>query len=129
MFWNSTDDFLRNFMNAHEAAQPAGHVIPLANLASTQSSIDIEVELPGFKREDISVEVGNGVLTIETKPQKKSHKYDRQEFGPRLYKRAWRLPKSADVDTVAAEYDAGILRLSIPVRKDAGAAARKVEIN
>src|SRR5688572_10398121 len=55
--------------------------LPL-DLSEDEKSVIVRASLPGFKREDISVEVHDGILTI-----KAEHSDEKEETGETLYRR------------------------------------------
>jgi HSP20 family protein len=85
----------------------------------------ISAELPGVKREDLTIECTNGVLTIRgEKKSEREEKHQRSRLVERSYgsfSRALRLPEDADVDKSKAEFKDGVLRLEIQKRPEAKA--------
>jgi len=100
---------------------------PRANVSGTGAGINIEVELPGFKKTEIQVEAKNGLLTVVANRASKSA-YTHQEFGVSSLRRSWSLPKTVNVDAVDAAYDAGILALTLPYKTQNTEPDRKIEI-
>ena len=73
----------------------------------------IEIDVPGFKKEDIKIEAKNGYLTIK---EKKDKKYIRQE---RIYSKVQRSFYLGNIDEndIEAKYEDGTLKISIPKKE------------
>ncbi|GAA0927650.1 Hsp20/alpha crystallin family protein [Kribbella koreensis] len=75
----------------------------------------VKAELPGIDPEpDLKVEVANGILTIAATRRQEEHTGTRTEFHYGSLTRRIFLPEGADESAVTAQYDAGILEVSVP---------------
>lgn len=92
----------------------------------------IEMDIPGFKKEDISIEVDDGYLTIEAE---KSHEensddedrnYIRRERSYNSYKRSFYLG-DLDQDNIKAEFKHGMLEVTVP-KKEVTSNKKKIDI-
>jgi HSP20 family protein len=92
---------------------------PLANVASNEEGYTIELAAPGFSRNDFNIDVENNVLTVTGTSygtdEKEISSYTSHEFSCSSFTRTWSLPDGANVESVAANYEAGILNIRIPV--------------
>jgi HSP20 family protein len=90
------------------------------------------IDLPGMKKEDITVEIADGRLAIagERKrevEEKKEHWYRcEREFGS--FYRAIPLPENVKIEEVTATFADGVLEISIPTVAKALPAAKKVDV-
>lgn len=75
----------------------------------------VRAELPGLKREDISVEVVDGALTIEAARETKEG--ERAESF--RFSRSIALPDTVRADGVSAAYEHGVLTVTLPKREEA----------
>lgn len=81
-----------------------------------------EVSAPGFDKDDIQVNVHEGVLEIQgEKREKEEHKnkkrnYMMRESSTSFYRRI-ALPKNADGDNVEAHFDNGVLKVTVPYKE------------
>lgn len=75
----------------------------------------IRAELPGVDPDrDISVQVDEGILTIQAERREEHHEQGRSEFRYGTFTRRLPLPPGADESRVSARYEAGILEVTAP---------------
>jgi HSP20 family protein len=88
----------------------------------------IELDLPGVARESIDLDVERNVLTVRAERLARNGDWEMLACErPRgVFSRQLVLGDNLDLDRIEATYDAGVLRLSIPVAERAK--ARKIEI-
>jgi len=93
-------------------------------------AITIEAELPGFKRDEVDVNVENGVLTIKAeRGAKQLNGKTKLHMSERRYtrvQRAFTLPRTVDGSDVEAKLCDGILTLTL--KKTEESKPRKIEI-
>ena len=101
---------------------------PLADISETDDGYVLEVELPGVKREDISIDVTGNQLTISGEFKEKEKRGLLRSRTRRVGRFEYRtfLPQDVDADKVTASLAEGVLNVSVP--KSATAKPRKVEI-
>ena len=91
--------------------------LPAVNIKETDQKFEIEAMIPGFKKDEISIEIENGILNIsgESKSEKetKEDKYTRKEFSRRTFSRSFQLPESTLEEDIHANYEDGILKLLV----------------
>ena len=93
----------------------------------------MDIDLPGFKKDEINVQLDNGYLTISAakgldKDEKdKKGKYIRKEQYAGAMQRSFYVGDVVAQEDVKAKFEDGILRLSIP-KKDAKAVETKKTI-
>jgi len=96
---------------------------PAVNIKDNEKSFDLELIVPGRKKEDFNIEVDNELLTIssEVKPEEevKDENYTRREFKFTSFQRAFTLPESIDVDAIKADYVDGVLKVELPKKEEA----------
>jgi len=95
----------------------------LVNVKDTKESYVIQVAAPGFNKEDFSAKVENNMLTISGEKKQEAevtdHKFTRKEFNFSSFSRSFTLPKTIQVEKIAANYDAGILTITLPKKEEA----------
>ena len=104
------------------------------DVRETENSYELDVDLPGFKKEEIQVELEDGYLTIsaskgmEKKEDEKNSKYIRQERYSGSCSRSFYVGDNVTEQDIAAKFEDGILKLSIP-KKDVSATETKKYIS
>ena len=89
------------------------------DVRETDSSYELDVDLPGFKKDEISVDLKDGYLTIsaakglDKDEQDKKGKYIRQERYAGAMSRGFYVG-DVEPDQVSAKYEDGILKISLP---------------
>jgi HSP20 family protein len=92
--------------------------LPLMDVTETDAQYTITVELPGIKKEDVQVELREGMLMIrgekksEREEKKERSRYVERTFGS--FSRSFTLPPDADPDRVQAAFNDGVLTLTVP---------------
>lgn len=103
---------------------------PPVDICERADSIQFKVELPGIPREDIEIEVSNGVLTIRGEKkiteEEKGDTWHRREFRYGSFVRSFTLPSDMKSDEADASFKEGVLSIIIP--KEEKALHRKIEI-
>jgi HSP20 family protein len=96
---------------------------PAANIKEDEKSYRIELAVPGIKKEEITVEVENGRLTVsgENTLEKEERKdnYLRREYKSGAFIRSFSLPDNAKEDSITSRYEDGILKISIEKKEAA----------
>ena len=106
--------------------------IPAVNVSESDKSYELDVAVPGMKKDDFKVKVENGMITIsaerkEEKEEKKKN-YTRQEYNYNSFSRSFSLPDDVKEDDVKAHYEDGVLRLSIARKAIAVSKAKEIAI-
>ena len=98
--------------------------LPRADVSETPDGIRISLELPGVDEKNITVERGDGVLSVRgEKSSEHEDKHGRRVVTERSYgsfERTFPAPENLSADAVTAEFDRGVLK--IRVRKPAAPA-------
>lgn len=93
-----------------------GDWMPAVDISETANAFVVKAELPGVDKDDVSVKIENGILTIRGKKKaeiedKKNHRIE-CTYGS--FVRSFTLPQATKSDSIEAEYKNGILNLTIP---------------
>jgi HSP20 family protein len=104
--------------------------IPPLDVADFEDHIKITAELPGLNKDDVKLEIDNGMLLVRgEKKEKKEEKTDKMYLLERsygLFERSFTLPPNLDLDRAKAEFENGVLSVKVP--KQAAKNGRKLEI-
>lgn len=107
-----------------------GEFVPTINVAEDGEKVEVTAELPGMKPEEFNVEIKNGALWISGEKrfekEEKGKSFHRVERSYGAFRRVIPLPTTVADTQVAAEYKAGVLRVTVP--KTAEARPRRVEV-
>ena len=104
-----------------------------SDIQETDKGYLLDIELPGYNKEDVQAELKDGYLTItanheENKDEKdKNGKFIRKERYTGTCKRSFYVGDAVTQEDIKAKYENGILSLSIP-KKDAKAVEEKKTI-
>jgi HSP20 family protein len=103
---------------------------PAVDVEETPDHLIFRAELPGMRREDIDVELEDGVLTIQGEKREEQKEENSQGL---LYERRWgrfsrrfTLPRAVDASGISAGYHDGVLTIRVPKAEEAK--GRKIEI-
>ena len=92
--------------------------VPAMDLVEIGDSLVLKADLPGLRREDVQIEVKDGVLTIagerKDEHEQKADGYYRVERTFGSFSRTLTLPKGVDAEGIAADFADGVLEVKIP---------------
>ena len=91
------------------------------DVRETDDSYEVDMDLPGFNKDEVKVQLADGYLTIEAakgldkdEKDKKSGKYIRRERYAGSMSRSFYVGKYVTVEDVHPKYENGILSFSVP---------------
>lgn len=105
---------------------------PKVDIVTKDNKLVTRIDLPGMKKEDVSVELSDGVLTLsgerkkEVKEEKDNYFREEREYGS--FCRRVPLPKGVKPDDVKASFTNGVLEVIVPLPAAAETAAKKIAI-
>jgi HSP20 family protein len=106
---------------------------PAADVSETESEYLIKADLPEVRKEDVSITVQDGVLTLsgERRQEKRadSEKLHRIERLYGSFARRFALPEDADEQAISAESRDGVILIHIPKVKVVQPQPRQIEIH
>ena len=104
---------------------------PATDVYETEADYVVELEVPGFDRSELSVEVSDHTLVVKGEHEEEAEKAGRElvlhERLERRFERRFELPLEVDADQVVAACDKGVLALHVP-KTGSKAESRTVEI-
>lgn len=102
--------------SAPESNMKNSYVAPPVDINESAEEYIFTTDLPGLKKEDISIECDNQQLTFtaERKNENSDYKQDLQERFYGTYQRRFLLPMGVDSDNIQAAYESGVLTICVP---------------
>ena len=95
----------------------------LTDVREHEDHYDLEIDLPGFKKEDLTIELNNGYLTVtankghDQEEKNKEGKIIRQERYSGTLSRSFYVGEEITNEEIKAKYEGGVLTVSLP-KKD-----------
>jgi HSP20 family protein len=118
------DDMFNSFFAGMPAVQGAHASLPAMDIYNEDDKrLVTEVQAPGFNKDDVEVSVHNGILEIKGEKHEKQEdkegkkrSYMMRESHASFYRRI-ALPEYANADKVDAQFDNGVLKVTVPFRE------------
>jgi HSP20 family protein len=103
---------------------------PAVNIKELDSQFEIELAVPGMKKDDFEIEVEDGVLSISSTQEEEQvnekGKFTRREFSYSSFRRSFTLPDSVNPTKIDAAYKEGLLLVLLPKHKEAQPQPKKL---
>ena len=105
---------------------------PAVNIAETENAFEIELAVPGLKKEDFKINLDKNVLSVSAEKKaenvEEGKKYSKREYSYTSFVRSFTLPEVADQAKIEAEYTDGILKLNVAKKEEAKAQTREISV-
>ena len=112
------DKFFQNDFDWVHPTKPQGQV----NISESNDGYTIEVSAPGFNKDELDINIDNGVLTItgEHKEEKNENEgnYSRKEFCKCSFQRSFSVPDDVEGEGFDAKFENGVLYVSVKKPKE-----------
>jgi HSP20 family protein len=130
---NRINRFVRESYNPEgpEEALTTTSFAPPVDIYEDEHTIAVKMEVPGIDEKDIDVRIENTTLTVHG--ERKIEKEEKEENFRRIerqygsFTRSFTLPSSVDMGQVSANYDKGVLKISLA--KKAEAKPKQIKVN
>jgi HSP20 family protein len=105
---------------------------PAVDVYEDEHSIALKIEAPGVDEKDIDVRIENNVLTVHG--ERKFEKEEKEENFRRIerqygsFTRTFNLPTTVDTESVSANYDKGVLKVTLAKKSEAKPKQIKVNV-
>ena len=104
---------------------------PAVDVYEDEHNITLKIEVPGIDEKDIDVRIENNTLTVhgerKFEKEEKEENFRRVERQYGSFTRSFTLPTTVDAEKVSANYDKGILKISLA--KKAEAKPKQIKVN
>lgn len=126
------DDFFPSIRSSAETNN--GFLIPRVDIEENEANYLITADLPGIKKEDLHVELNNGMLTIraqheESSEEKKEGVVIRRERRTGSYSRSFNVGKGVSEEDIKGEFTDGVLKLTVPKASQVEPQSKRIEIS
>ena len=123
------EDLFDDFMGYPAGRQAAANAYPQVkdmmktDIREHDAGYEVDIDLPGFKKDEISIELENGYLTVsaakglDKDEEDKKGKYIRKERYAGAMQRRFYVGENLTQEDIKAKYENGILRLSVPKKE------------
>jgi len=137
--WREIEDMFDRYTRAGGVPAYGGQELartgdwtPRVDIAETEKAFVIKAEVPEVKKEDVSITVNNGILSIrgERKQEKEESgkTFHRVERCYGAFTRSFTLPENVDEKNIKATFKDGMLSLEIPKTEKAKPKAIEVKV-
>lgn len=122
LFDNFFEDFARPTRSAARYSAPTANVMR-TDVKETETGYELDVDLPGYRKENVQVELKDGCLTVtakteENKDEKDANgKYIRRERYSGTCSRSFYVGEDVEHEDIRARFEDGILKLSVPKKE------------
>jgi HSP20 family protein len=104
---------------------------PPVDVYEDEHSVTLKIEVPGIDEKDIDVRIENNTLTVhgerKFEKEEKEENYRRVERQYGSFTRTFTLPNTVEQDSVHADYEKGVLKISLA--KKAEAKPKQIKVN
>lgn len=127
-FASLIDDFINTDWNLK--VPTFSGTVPAVNIKELDSQFEIELAVPGMKKDDFEIEVEDGVLSISSTQEEEQvnekGKFTRREFSYSSFRRSFTLLDSVNPTKIDASYKEGVLLVLLPKHKEAQPQPKKL---
>ena len=103
------------------------------DIIEKENGYELQIDLPGVKKEDIKLEMNKNLINISVSISKSSDeenkKYIRKERFTGEIKRSFNIGEDIDEDNINASFENGILYLNLPKKEENDSNKKFIEIN
>jgi HSP20 family protein len=105
--------------------------LPRTNIIEKEDKFLIELAVPGMKKDDFRINLEKDLLTVSTEVETKEseERYTMKEFEKGAFSRSFIVPKAIDRDAIKADYEHGILTVTLPKRKEEVKVSKEISIS
>ncbi|HEY8387847.1 MAG TPA: Hsp20/alpha crystallin family protein [Parasegetibacter sp.] len=126
------NEFLNEFPSVFSNGFRTSGSYPLVNITENEKEYLLELAVPGYTKDQITIRVEDGLLTISGETtqseEKKEGKFIRKEYSQQSFKRSFTIDEKIDIDGAKAKFENGMLQMVLPKKSDAKPDVKKIEI-
>jgi HSP20 family protein len=114
-----------------EEALTTSSFAPAVDVYEDDHNVTLKIEVPGVEEKDLDIRVENNTLTVhgerKFEKEEKEENYRRIERQYGSFTRSFALPNTVDTDSIKADYEKGVLKISLA--KKAEAKPKQIKVN
>ena len=123
--------FRESFNEGRDESLTTSSFAPAVDVYEDEHNVTLKFEVPGIDEKDIDVRIENNTLTVhgerKFEKEEKEENYRRVERQYGSFTRTFTLPQTVDTNNVSANYDKGVLKITLP--KKAEAKPKQIKVN
>ena len=123
--------FRDSFTEGRDEALTTTGFAPAVDVYEDEHNVTLKIEVPGIEEKDIDVRIENNLLTVhgerKFEKEEKEENYRRIERQYGSFTRSFTLPNTVDAEKVNANYDKGVLKITLA--KKAEAKPKQIKVN
>jgi HSP20 family protein len=100
------------------ASAPVRRFAPATDLIESETHYILRADLPGLSEDDVNIELDGNVLSVsgerKSEHEHRGQGYYRVERSYGSFRRSLRLPEGVDAEAITANFDRGVLEVSVP---------------
>ena len=131
--WNNNlptmGDFLEKFFGDNVITDKPRYSNKKVNITENENFYDLSFEIPGFSKEDVNIELNDGIITISSHVEKSNENYITKEYTKNSFERSFYLPEDVDLENIDAKLENGILSVILNKRKVDGDTTKSKKID
>jgi len=105
---------------------------PAVDVYEDEHNVTLKVQVPGIDEKDIDIRIENNTLTLhgerKFEKEEKEENFRRVESSYGSFTRSFTLPQTVDAEKVTANYDKGVLKITLPKKAEAKPKQIKVSV-
>ncbi|MGA7291056.1 MAG: Hsp20/alpha crystallin family protein [Terriglobales bacterium] len=118
--------------DGQEEALTSTAFAPPVDVYEDEHNVTLKIEVPGIDEKDIDVRIENNTLTVlgerKFEKEEKEENYRRVERQYGSFTRTFTLPNTVDQESVRADYDKGVLKITLNKKEEAKPKQIKVNV-
>ncbi|MFA8434768.1 MAG: Hsp20/alpha crystallin family protein [Marinifilaceae bacterium] len=125
------DQLFRETSNGfNQEKRDNGQTRPQLNIMEMEKEFVLEMAIPGFSKEEVSVQVEKDLLKVkgEKEEKKENPNYKRREFVVADFEKSFRLSSKIDQERIAATVENGVLQVNLPLLEEKKPVTKQIEI-
>jgi HSP20 family protein len=115
-----------------ENSNPTSHYIPKVRISEDRNNFYIKMEIPGISKEDVKLSVENNVLSIAGTKKEEKKTEETNLISNEIYfgefSRSFNLSKDINIETIDAEFNDGVLNITLPKVEEAKPVVKEINI-